>query len=280
LARPTVALTLGLMEIRSLGLRTDLRLARARGQVDDRGEYLVLRTPDNPSYWYGNSLLFPAPPAPGDLPRWMELYAREHGTPESSHRVFLWDAPDGTAGACEDFLAAGFVRSPSVVLTATAVLAVEPTPGILVRRLSSADDWRDRLALTEACHDHEGRDPATYRVFRERHQALDRKMIAAGDGDWWGAFDDGRLVGDLGLFFGDEPVGRFQSVQTHPSARRRGICRTLMGHVAAHALAAAPGRTLVIIADEGQAPQRIYERVGFRPTEHLVDLHRPPSEPR
>ena len=49
------------MDIRSLGFRTDLRLLEMTGSViEDRGTHLVVRTPANPTYFWGNFLLLRA----------------------------------------------------------------------------------------------------------------------------------------------------------------------------------------------------------------------------
>ena len=54
------------MDIRSLGFRTDLRLLEMTGSViEDRGTHLVVRTPDNPTYFWGNFLLLRQLPFPG-----------------------------------------------------------------------------------------------------------------------------------------------------------------------------------------------------------------------
>jgi hypothetical protein len=46
------------MNVRSLGIRTDLIFQRFGGVTFDRGSYLVLLTPSNPAYRWGNMLLF------------------------------------------------------------------------------------------------------------------------------------------------------------------------------------------------------------------------------
>ncbi len=52
-----------------------------------------------------------------------------------------------------------------------------------------------------------------------------RQMFEAGMASWFGAFMDGQLVGDLGVFC-EGIVGRYQNVGTHPEYRRQGICFT------------------------------------------------------
>ena len=57
------------VDVTSLGLRTNLMIVTlAGGQVEDRGEYVVARSPDNPTFWWGNFLALPRPPQPEDVP--------------------------------------------------------------------------------------------------------------------------------------------------------------------------------------------------------------------
>ena len=105
------------MQVRSLGYRTDLIFHRFEGDVTDRGRYLVVRTPRNPTYRWGNFLIFDAPPGPGDFGRWTALFERELGKPpEVMHKVFGWDAVDEAQGEIEPFLEAGYALTTSVVM--------------------------------------------------------------------------------------------------------------------------------------------------------------------
>ena len=79
--------------IESLGRRTDLAFSRFAGEVQDHGDFLVLRTPSNPTYHWGNYLLFRSAPRSGDYQRWTALFEREftpggasanHGPAQSS----------------------------------------------------------------------------------------------------------------------------------------------------------------------------------------------------
>lgn len=80
------------MQLQSLGYRTDLIFPAFEGEILDRGTYLVIRTPTNPSFHWGNFLLFAEPPQPGDFQRWRDLFAREIGTPpQVQHQTFGWD---------------------------------------------------------------------------------------------------------------------------------------------------------------------------------------------
>jgi hypothetical protein len=46
------------MNVKSLGYRTDLIFPTFDGEIIDRGDYLVIRTPKNPTFYWGNFLLF------------------------------------------------------------------------------------------------------------------------------------------------------------------------------------------------------------------------------
>lgn len=45
------------MNLRSLGYHTDLMFPRFDGLVVDCGDYLAVRTPSNPRFYWGNFLL-------------------------------------------------------------------------------------------------------------------------------------------------------------------------------------------------------------------------------
>src|SRR3990172_2123003 len=84
------------MNPRSLAWRTDLIFPRFDCEILDRGRYLVIRTPSNPTFYWGNFLLFDRPPAPGDDERWPRLFAEEIGAPPRvRHQAFGWDSPEG-----------------------------------------------------------------------------------------------------------------------------------------------------------------------------------------
>ena len=262
------------MNVRSLGIRTDLIFQRFGGVIVDRGSYLVLLTPSNPAYRWGNMLLFADPPGEGDLERWRQLFAREVGAPpEINHMVFAWDTIHGEPGYVQPFLDTGFEIERNVVLSTN---AVHPPPrindGIAISPLESDAEWQAAFELELLCRD-EGEDEAGYRTFIERKMAQYREMIAAGMGRWFGAFLNGKLVADMGLFV-EDGIGRFQSVKTHPGYRRRGICGTMVHAIARRGLETMGAETLVMIADAEYHAAKIYQSVGFRPTERIVGVER------
>lgn len=267
------------MNLKSLGYRTDLAMLEPDSLFQDLGDCLAVRTPSNPTYYWGNFMLFGEPPAEGDLERWEDRFARHIGVPPAmSHVAFGWDGVDGELGAVEAFLDAGYQLNQSVVLTAR---AVKPPPRenmeVQIRPLLTDSDWAAALASKIECRPPE-HDLAGYSTFAARQSASYRAMTRAGCGTWMGAWIGGRLVADLGVFVKDD-LGRFQSVGTHPDFRRRGICATLVWHAARHAFKELGAHTLVMVADEHYHAARIYESVGFVARERQAGLQRAPAAP-
>lgn len=260
------------MNIQSLGYRTDLFFPHFDGEVVDRGDYTVIRTPSNPTYYWGNFLLFSQPPAAGDLERWKQLFAAEIGSPNTvKHLSFGWDAISGETGDIEPFLETGFHLNSSVVLTAQ---EVNPPPKynaeIVIRPLQEDWEWESALQTQIACRKLE-HSLESYTPFKTRQIARYRAMSEAKRGKWFGAFLAGRVVGNLGVFAHDG-IGRFQSVGTHPDFRRLGICGTLVYEAARYAYAQLEAETLVMAADEEYHAAKIYESVGFMATEHQIGM--------
>jgi len=101
-------------------------------------------------------------------------------------------------------------------------------------------------------------------------------MVRHGHGAWFGAFVDGVIRAELGIFTDGEGIARYQFVGTHPDFRRRGLTSALVASAGQWALASLPGvRELVIIADAGGPAARIYRRVGFRDQEWQAQLYNP-----
>ena len=259
------------MQLRSLGYRTDLMFHRFEGDVTDRGRYLVIRTPSNPTYRWGNFLLFDAPPGPGDFEQWTALFEQEVGKPpEVTHKVFGWDAVGDVQGEVAPFLEAGYTLETSVVM-ATSTL----------KRPQKYDRDVDIRALTEADYaavvdlhvlsGFEGESEADYRRFWEATMQGFGRMVRAGRGAWFGAFLGDELVADMGVFT-DGELARYQAVVTHPEYRRRGICGTLLYEVGRYALGQRGAQTLVIVADNAYFAKNIYASVGFAPRERQLGL--------
>ena len=260
------------MNIQSLGYRTDLFFPRFDGEIEDHGDFLVVRTPSNPSFYWGNFLLFASPPMDGDLERGRELFAQHIGAPPTvQHFAFGWDGTAGETGEITPFLNAGFTLEETVVLTAREVIRpAKYHEDVVVRILTEDWEWEAALENRVAARDSE-HDEAGWRVYAARQISRYRAMTRAGLGNRFGAFLDGVLVGDLGVFVRDG-VGRFQTVGTHPDFRRRGVCGALVHQASLRCLAEMGAQVLVMKADAHYHAAHIYESIGFVPVERQMGM--------
>lgn len=158
--------------------------------------------------------------------------------------------------------------------------AVRPPPKVCVeaevRAIVEGWEWDAVLENHVAIHGDEHGE-AAYRVYSQGKIRSYRRLVEAGQGHWFGAFVEGRLAGDLGLFAFDG-VGRFQTVGTHADFRRRGVCGTLVHHAAEVGLRTMGIETLVMVADAHYHAAAIYESVGFAPAERQVGLTLTPRQ--
>jgi ribosomal protein S18 acetylase RimI-like enzyme len=262
------------MDIASLACRTDLAMLEHSGStIDDRDTHLVVRTPDNPTYWWGNFLLLHAAPRDADeASEWLATFEREF--PDARHRTFGVDATSGTTDDLAAFAEIGLDTEWSSVMTATAVdEPPRPNTRATYRPLTSDDDWDQQLGLSLA-----GEDPVAYSVeFGAGRVRAERCLVAAGYGAWWGAFEDGRLLASMGLFTASDGLARFQGVKTHPDARARGLAGTLVHRVSRYGFDELGARTLVMVADPDYLAIRIYRSVGFADTERQLRAKRKPA---
>lgn len=256
------------MNLQSLGYRTDMIFTGYNGNVTDRGDYLVIRTPSNPTFYWGNFVLFDRAPREGDVTRWLETFERE--VPDAKHIAIGWDAQE--RGVVRGFTDAGLTLEESIVMTAKTVHAPpKVNTEAVYRTLETDEDYAQAVELGVACNDEH--EPSSHRVYLERKYAGYKRMTDAGLGSWFGAFLGGRMVCSMGLFT-DGQIARFQSVATHPEFRRQGLCGTLVHHVARYGLETLRANTLVMVADPEYHAARIYESVGFRATEKQFALER------
>lgn len=272
-------------QLRSLCFRTDVFLTAFDGVVEDRGRYVVLRTPSNPSYWWGNFLLYPEPPDESAALRgaegcWLDDHARE--LPDVQATLLTWDRPDGVMGEVEPFLRDGFEIDDGTVLTATSRDLVSPprrNDDVIVAPLTSDAQWDDAVrTLTNAFAARRSGTLDELRAFMTRQLVRYRAMQSAQLGQWYGAYLGDDLAAVLGLVRvgTGSALGRFQLVGTDPRFGRQGACSTLVHEVARRALEEQGFTTLVMAADADYHAAKVYESVGFRRTERLLSLLRKP----
>ncbi|BEP12231.1 hypothetical protein acdb102_05420 [Acidothermaceae bacterium B102] len=253
------------MDVRSLGYRTDLMLRRLAGAtLDDRGDHIVVTTAANPGFWWGNFLLLAEPPQ--DIEPWLDTF--RDAFPAASHIAMGVDGTDGATGDTT-----GLEAGVDVVLTATHLPPRPPDPYKKIRRLETDLDWAQAVDLQLVSH---GDEPSpSHRLFVERRVAEERALVEAGHGAWFGAFPDGTLRASLGVVTDGSGIARYQNVETQPEFRRQGLATQLVYEAGVRALAQA--ETLVIVADPDDVAIGIYRAAGFVDRERQTQLWREPQ---
>jgi hypothetical protein len=272
---------------RSLVWATSIDVLPPDHTVRRRDGYLVVRSPSNPTHWWGNLLLFDDAPAEGDGERWEALFAAEFADePRVEHRTFAWDRTgDERGAAAPEFAARGYNIELSVGMIA-APEEIHPHPranaGVQVRpldpRVGGPDEeiWEQVIELQVAARDVERlQDEELHRAFTRARQADLRAMFRSGLGAWYVALDADVVAGSMGIVV-TRGRARYQAVDTAITHRRRGICSRLLVDAARHAVATYGATRLVIVADPDYHAASIYESVGFRPVERVCGVCLPP----
>lgn len=265
------------MNIRSLGFRTDLALLRLGGsQVDDRGDHLVVRTPSNPSHWWGNFILLSEVPGDDQAGEWLQRFAAEF--PDSRHVALGFDAVDRKVEDLAAFASLGLRVETQTVMTAGQVHKPHSwNRDAQYRPLTSDEDWRQSVDLRVLCRDPE-LEPTSYRTFATAKVKSNRQLVEDGHGRWYGALLDGRLVSQMGLFRAGTGLARFQSVETDPDYRRQGLAGSLVYETSRFGLDELHARTLVMCADPEYFAIDLYRSVGFADTQTQLQAERPPAQ--
>ena len=146
-----------------------------------------------------------------------------------------------------------------------------------MRALAGEDDWRQAFELRTTCL------PPFDEHYSERFVraqiAASRALCESGSGRWFGAFEDGALRAALGIVADGDGLARYQMVETHPEARRRGLATSLV-HLAGTTVLDDGATTLVILADPGYHAIDVYRSLGFVERETKVELTRRTAGPR
>lgn len=278
------------VEIRSLMAATDIDVLPDDAIVEDRGSYVVVRSPRAPLHYWGNFLLYREAPRTGDRERWERDFEREFGTDDqrdSRHRAFAWDMPGGERGAADaEFVEAGYEADEVVALIAqphelvpharmhagARVVQLDPTPG------ADAELWAAVTELQVATRD-AGHEEAAHRRFLVDRMAGRRERFFAGDGGWFVAItEDGTVASSCGVIVTDGRA-RYQNVDTAPTHRRQGLASRVVYEAGRTAIDTFGARHLVIgaVADYHALP--LYESLGFVPRERTVSVTWWPTAP-
>ena len=269
------------------GWRTDFILHREGALVHERADCIVVRTPANPGFYWGNFLLLPAPPRDDALAHWMARFDEEitEVQPASGHVAIGVNGPP-VEGGLPAWVDAGFELIETAVIEQLPGELRTPLRGargvVQVRPLDLAREME--LVIAQQLADPHGFEPAGYERHRRAQMQRYAAMAERGLALWFGAWCDGVLAADCGLMRdGTAPgaTGRFQHVSTHPRFRRRGLCRALVHEVTRFGFAQWQLARVVMCADPEDVAIGIYEELGYRriDREWALQLRAPQDHP-
>lgn len=255
------------------GWRTDFTMHGVAGVVEPHDDSLVVRTPSNPTFYWGNVLLLKDAPRDEDVGRWLARFEAQitQRQPESDHVAIGINEP--YAGQrLPQWEAAGLEMHVNAVMRLAPGELVDPAmwppakaSEVIVRPIDWATEVDDIITLE--CADVHGFEPAGYRAYRERLFGHYRVLHAQGRAEWFGLWCDGVLAADCGLVrdrAGPGATARFQRVATHPDWRRRGLARALVHGVGLHALQRWQAAEVIMVADPDDIAIHLYRSLGWR----------------
>jgi GNAT superfamily N-acetyltransferase len=242
------------------GWATDLAILEHTGSIiEDCGDHLLVRTPSNPDFYWGNCLFVTDEDSLDDARRWVRTF--QSALPEATWvAISLIRMPDDQ----DAWVAQGLDLERDDVLTTRTIPRQTPLPeGYVVRRFAG-EDWAQSVAASVAENDRtREEDPRSFRRFATA-QAQTRRTLSDRDiGASFGAFANDVLVAELGIVRCGG-TARYQSVGTDQNHRRRGLAAHLLG-VAARWAGDHGCDQWVIVTEATNPAGRVYRSVGFEP---------------
>lgn len=256
----------------SPGWVTDLAILELTGStIDDHGDHLVVRSPGNPDYHWGNCVLVTDPATVDDAARWFDAFRSTFpdagwvaiGLPDFPRNATAWTS-------------LGLELELVDVLSTTRAPRTGPLPdGYTVRRIDG-DDWELVIEAEVADNARSGIYESTaHAEFVRETVATRRRLCDRGLAAFFGAFAGEDLAATLGIVRCGT-TARFQAVGTDPAHRRRGLASHLLG-VAGDWAGAEGCDAWVIVTESTNEAGRVYRAAGFTLDDAVVSAYRPPA---
>ena len=240
-------------------------------QITDKGSYIVVRTPDRPDYFWGNYIIMSSAPCPDSYSHWLAIFESEIGPKSKTGFVAItWDSP-GNQGHCAPFTDKGFTLQTSIVLSASRVnTPPKSNPHVAIKPLQTESDFAQAIDVHFNPDWQYSSEQDQIKLLKDSAKCL-RKLIDARTAICIGAFQGDKLTAVVEMYYNDA-LCILDSLVTHRDHRRQGICSSLVHYASQYALTQLNCQTLTLEADKEYHAAKIYESIGFRPTETLHRL--------
>ncbi len=256
--------------INNLGFETDLIFLEKNKIVTNKGEYIVVKSPDNSHFFAGNFLLLNEPPEENkrvELENVFDLNFDIHSG--FKHRTFCWRQP--SSNTYDNFVQNGYILEELAVLVAN-IDCFKPADSINkeieIKIIQSNRDWDLWVDFRRNERD-QNLSLNNFDKYIAKRKELYEMLHLEGKGWFFGAFLGEELIGIAGLYF-DNGIGRFQQVETKKAYRRKKVCTTLMNEICK--IGFTKLNQLVIVADVNCHTIKLYRDLGFVEKECLYCL--------
>jgi ribosomal protein S18 acetylase RimI-like enzyme len=262
--------------VRSLCARLSLAIQVERGSMEWHPGYLVVKTPESPSFWFGNYILVLGRLESGSLALWESRFEEAFGS-DCPHRLFIVDSPEGDPGSAEDFMSAGYDReiTPSMVYSLPASgwkAGIPPRPELFPEELDGAG--MDELLALELEALSLKPEPGVDEEFLRDQNSLYRNLMRRGVARCFALRQEGKIAASASFVL-SEKAALISDVRTIPRFRGRGLCRTLLPR--AMEMLARSGTSLFVLEPADEYAVSIYRSLGFSEGECLCDILKRPA---
>ena len=239
--------------------KTDLEILKLTGsEIIQNIDYLIIRTPTNPNYHWGNFLMVLDPNSVDSATRWIGTFQNEFpyanwtsiGLPCMPRKIDAWESN-------------GINLEQLEIMTTQQLPIFSTLSDEYTSRIISGDDWE--LLINKEIQENldSGQfDHLVHEKFVRDTNRSRKSLCDAGKASWFGVFHDDSLVANLGIVACDN-IGRYQSVETNQAHRRKGLASHLI-RIAADWAREKSCNEFVIITESTNNAGLLYKKVGFR----------------
>jgi len=257
----------------SLGFKSEYIISQLECELIERDDYIVMRTPANPIYYFGNLLALKTPLQNNTKKQWSAIFQNEFADmPEVTHETYSWVQPNADlTESIKAFTDANYEYEEMHILSMPLTKFRTPTKlneQVAIRELSSDADWQQwlNLSIAEQKGDHSSESLKKYLTGKLINY---QNLSAHGHGQYMGAFIGDELIGYAGLYHLDD-IARFQNVHVIPEYENQKIAKTILTRLISDL--SSNVETLVIVADEHYHATFLYQSLGFKVTEREGSL--------
>ncbi len=257
----------------SLGFSSDFCVSHLQSEITELKDYIALKTPRMPDYYFGNLLALKVPLSSKNRSQWRtEFNNIFSGIRGIEHETYTWLRSDeDLTGIIQEFIDDNFDYEEVHILSMELMDYQRPkklNTTVKLRSLTSDDDWQQWLKLSIIEHHGTLTTDSSHSYLFDKAKNY-RQLDEAGFGQTLGAFINDRLIGYAGLYHLDR-LARFQNVHVIAEYENQKVATTLLDQLIHQTNDTV--KQLVIVADEHYHATSLYQNLGFRIAERECSL--------